>query len=129
MWLRKLLGLEEVKSQGQQANSGSPESIGDVLKHGGAVCSFHPNELSAEYKLKLLEVCRANPLIIGVWLAWLKSENEETSLLGSMVVEQIDERSFNCFVDQVNALDGPRFIAAVARGVPKSEPFYSRADA
>jgi hypothetical protein len=104
------------------------ERFGDALARGSKFRSVEPSELGAGFRAKLLDVCRADSNVAGVWLAWLSSSDAAPELLATLVLDRPEERAIRDFIARADALGGPRFIVAVPDGVPTAEPFYRRSD-
>src|SRR5262245_18476792 len=104
------------------------ERLGDALHRGSEVRLVDPSELAAEFRAKLLDLCKADSNVAGLWLAWLSSGDGTRELLANLVLDRSDERTIRDFIARADALGGPRFVVAVAEGIPTATPFYRRSD-
>jgi len=128
-WLIKAKSkMKGVKGDATHTKLPAMERIGDALDRGSELRLVEPSELAVEFRSKLLDVCRADSNVAGLWLVWLSSREAAPELLATLMVDRHDERAIRDFIARADALGGPRFVAAVAKGIPTAKPFYRRSD-
>ena len=120
--------MKRINSDATHTRLPATERAGDALDRGSELRLVEPSELSAEFRAKLLDVCRADSNVAGLWLSWLSSRDAAPELLAALLLDRSDERAIRDFIARADALDGPRFVVAVPKGIPTAKPFYRRSD-
>lgn len=105
------------------------ERVGDLIRRGGGMRPFELTDVPADYLERLRAVCRADPNIRALWLAWITSVDEADELLTVLQLDHRDESWVRRFITHVDALGGPRCVASMPIAAPTDEPFYRRTDA
>jgi hypothetical protein len=119
-WLRYFLGLTEATPQAPHTSS-TGETIRDAYGRGARFQKFQSSDLEPEFSARFLALCEADQNLEGLSLLWMTEKDLPRELLAALWVDRPDKHLINNFVDQANALGGPRFVAAIAGPRANSE--------
>lgn len=124
--LLRILGFAGPASRSIPETLPSTECFGDALKRGATLCPVEPSDLPSEFEVRLLDICKADSNVEGVWLMWMSTKGAPPEMLASLLLERPNEPAIRDFIRRANALGGPPFVVAIPDGIPSSRPFYRR---
>ncbi len=125
-WLRRVLGVTNTRRRVEHTGLPTEECFRDAFKRGARLHRLGPSDLPEEFKARLLEVCRADPNVAGLWLSWISSSSVRPELAAGLLLDRPDESAIRYFIERADAIGGPRFVATNIRGIPRAKPFYRR---
>src|SRR3954462_3631887 len=103
-WLRRVFDLAGRGACVTHTTLPSKERVRDALDRGERFRLVEPCDLPAEFQVRLLDVCRADPNLAGLWLAWLSSSGATPELFASLILDRPDEPAIRDFIKRADAL-------------------------
>lgn len=127
-WLRRIFGPGSADQDARVVNTTAraTESFRDAFDRGARLHPLDPSELPPEFQAKLVDICKSDSNVAGLWLLWLRSGDAAPEIFASLLLERPDQLTVRDFIRRADALGGPSFAVGLPGSMPSSEPFYLR---